>query len=484
MAAITIMVTMAQRLVKLVLSYFINKKALGFYVVICSSLISIYSAQVKAADWKFSPELSVEYAYTDNIDLSNDNKSSEAIFSVTPGITLGKEGGQLDLAFFYNTQIVRYRDNTQANDEYHSGGINAALRVVPNVFQIKMDASHGQQAVSLTSSPVPQDNIFISDNRANVTTYRITPILTKRLSAKIKLDADYTYEGFIVDDSTTDDNTRNTIFHARLSSGERDNQLFWSLDYNKREYDIRSDTDNSDTRTEASLGYWLTPRFALMASAGDEESNIQGSLLGSGDTFWRVGIEWRPNTRTDIKLSHDERFYGDSDSASISYKGKRNNFSLGYTEEITTISSIQIHDNTLPTSPLIPLQDDFVLQKALNVLLSGSTARLTYGVSLNARKLTFLTTLERQNYGSSTIFGAWKIGHRSSVRLSATRQKTKFIASNSEEVLDNQEIRFVREIGRQINMSLNYSRYENESSTGTNEYKSNFYGFQIDWKQE
>jgi hypothetical protein len=477
------MVTMAERLVK-VLANFINNKSLGIYVVIFSIVISLYSLRVEAANWKLSPELSVEYAYTDNIDLSNNNTSGDAVLSATPGILLGKEGGRLDLTFFYNVQIVRYRDNTQADDEYHTGGIDADLRVVPNTFRIKLFAGHGQQPASLTSSPVPQDNIFISNNRANVTTYKITPILTSRLAANVKLDADYTYEGFLTDDATTDDNIHNTNFHIRLGSGEKDNKLFWLLDYNERKFDIGSGTDNSETRIGASLGYRLTPKFALIATGGDEESNIEGSLLGAGDTFWSIGLEWQPNTRTDIKLSRGEHFFGNTDTASISYKGKRSNFSLGYTEDITTISSIQIEDNTIPTSPLIPLEDDVVLQKALNVLLSGNTSRLTYGVALNTRKLTYLTTLERQDFGSSTIFGAWKIGRRSSVRLSATRQKSKFLTSNNEEVLDNQEIRFARRIGRQINMSLKLSRYENESSTGLNEYKSNFYGFQIDWKQK
>ena len=454
----------------------LTRKALFFY------LFLVTSSSVWAAKWELTPSASATYTYSDNITLAQSNRSGDAALSLNPRIQVRGEGGRIDLAANYGLQVFRYRDNTQADDEYHSADFVANFKLLPDTFHVETNARYGQQAISLSSSPVPQNNAAITSNRTNSLSYQIKPTYKSRLGSTAAFQADYSYDGVQYDDNSIQErHVRNTSYHFGLSSTKAYRDLSWSLDHNRTDFGVQGDSNDYYSNTDLTLRYLIMPKLSLIASGGDEQNNVTNSQLGDGDTYWSGGFAWTPTSRTSVEVTRGERFFGNTTTASITSAGKRSSFNLTYDESITTISSIQADTNLIPGFVVLSIADDFILQEALHATLSANTAKTDYGLTVDKRKITYQTTINREDYSAYSVFWNWRISPRSSINLSGTRQVTDFITTKQKLILDSHEISFDRTIGNRGSSSLRYIHYENESSTGSNEYQSDFYEFTLTW---
>jgi hypothetical protein len=442
----------------------------------------MYGSNANAEDWQISPAISAVYSYIDNVDLSANQKNGDAIISIIPEITAAKKSTRMDFAANYAVQVVRYRDNDQADNEYQSGGLLANFKFVPEKFQLETNAVYGQQPIAVATAPVPPNVGFISTNRTNVLTYYVKPILTLDHGKYVAFYADYTYEGFKADEvAAGNDHVKNTKEHVALENPKSSQRLAWSFDYQRNRFDITG-ADNQYTDTKLSLAYRVTPWFSLIASGGKEENEVTNSLLGSGDTYWKAGFSWQPSTRTAVTITHGKRFFGDSTYASISHKRHRTEFSLSYDETLTSTASIQISNAGTPTTPLLPVVNDFVLQKAFYLKFSGKSSKTEYGINLASQKLTYQTSLAREDYNTGNIFFEWRTSPRNSIRLGAGRQEITLHDTNAKYYFDSREFKYSRNFSRRFSTTLTLANYENKSNTGLNEYTANYYGFTLTWR--
>jgi len=446
---------------------------------ICCMVLYFCCDNALAAKWEVTPTITADYIYTDNINLSTNNKTGDAVFALTPGISLSGKGGHVELEGSYNLQVIRYRDNNEADDEYHSGNLSANFKIVPETFNILTDARYGQQAISLTSSPVPPNNVPITTNRTNAFVYSVMPVYRTRVGGNTIFQADYRYEGVKYDSNAiADQDVNNSVTHVGLNSINQ-GRFNWLLNYTEKRFDLSGIQNDKYTKSEVSLRYSLTPRFTLIATGGDENNDISGSMLGTGDTYWGLGFAWQPGPRTSVELIRGERFFGKYTAATISQRWKRGNFSLAYEESISTTSSIQAETGLLPGFPVLPTTNELVLQKALHATLSGKTSKTEFGVTVDGREITYQTTLEREDYNTYELFWRWNISPKSTISLSGGKQIIDFITVDQENQLSNKDIIFDHAFGTRANAALQYSRYENQTTSGLNEYKSNFYSLNI-----
>ena len=454
----------------------LTHRALFFYLLLATC------PPVWAAKWEMTPSTSASYTYSDNINLVQNNRSGDAALSISPHVQVKGEGGRIEMTADYGLQVIRYRDNSQADDEFHSAGLIANFKLLPDTFQIETNARYGQQAISLTSSAVPQNNIAITSNRTNSLSYKIKPIYRSRIGNAAELQADYTYDGVKYDNKSIQDrDVRNTSYHVGLGSVENYSDLGWTLSHNRTDYGIQGSSNDYNSNTDLTLRYRMTQKLSLIASRGDEQNHVTNSQLGTGDTYWSGGFSWKPTSRTSVELTHGERFFGNTSTASITREGKRSRFNLKYDETITTTSSIQANTSLIPGFVVLSTVENFVLQEALHATLSGNTAKTDYGLTVDSRKITYQTTINREDYNAYSLFWNWRIAPRSTINLTGTRQVTDFVTAKQKQILDSYEASFKRVIGKHASSSLRYIHFENESSAGTNEYKSDFYEFTLAW---
>ena len=458
-----------------------NKKKLVSLVICCFVCIS-YSNRIYAAKWLFTPSVLLSYNYSDNITLSKDNTVGDAILQVTPAVNLSGKGNYIDLNARYDVTAIRYRENEQANDEYHSGNIDAKFRVKPNVFEVETSARLGQRSVSPTSSSIPTNNFAITQNRTNTLTYQFKPILMSRIGQHASMQADYIYSGVRYDNpAISEQHVKNESYHLAFSSINQKN-IQWAVNYNETNFNLDSNTGYSYSVVDVTLGYNLTPKFKFLANGGDEDISDINSPLGNGEPYWSAGFEWRPSSKSTIEIRRGERFFGDSTTIKMSRRGNRTNFSLNYSENITSTSAIQVETNLVPGLIVISVADEVVLQEALNVILSSRTAKTNYGLSVDKRNIIFQTVSRREEYAAYTAFWNWRVTARSNLGVSLSKKDIDLITDDREERLIEKTVTYTNRLGKKTNFGLKYSRVDGESTTGLNEYVSNIYSLTLNWK--
>ena len=298
------------------MSLLLSRKILFF------CLFLVLSPCVWAAKWELTPSVSTTYTYSDNINLTQNNRNGDAALSLSPRVLVKGEGGRIDLTADYALQVIRYRDNNQADEEFHSAGIDANFKLVPDNFHLETNARYGQQTTSLTASAIPQNNIAITSNRTNSLTYQIKPIYRNRIGGMANLQADYTYDGVRYDNSgIQEQHVRNLNQHIGLTSVAGYSSLGWSFDHNRTDFNVQDNGDSYHSITDLTLRYQVAPKLSLILSGGDEENHVSNSQLGTGDSYWSGGFLWAPTTRTSLEITHGERFFGDTTTASILNSG-------------------------------------------------------------------------------------------------------------------------------------------------------------------
>jgi len=447
----------------------------------CFSSCLIYSSSGNAADWLISPSITALYSYIDNVDLSETQPRSDSIFSVTPGISATKTSSRMEVKASYALQVVRYRENKQADDEYNLGELQANFHIVPDTFELETNANYGQQPIAVDAGPVAPNSYFITTNRANVLTYSVKPIFKYEHGKYAAFYADYTYQGYKADaGGAGNNNIRNTIEHVAITNPKTNQRLLWSLEYMRNRFDITG-VDNDYVDTKASLSYLLTPRFSLIATGGKEENDVTSTLLGGGDTYWYAGFNWKPSTRTTVQIQRGERFFGKSTRAFISHQSHRTEFSLSYNESLTSTATIQINNAGITSAPIIPVANDFVLQKAFALTWKGKSARTDFGLDLNSSKLTYQTTLAREDYNTGNLFISWRSSAMTTWQLSAGRQEIKMYDTNATYDFDTKQLSYLMQHGRNFNTTVTIANYKNASNTGINNYTANYYGLSLTW---
>jgi len=435
-----------------------------------------------AAKWEVTPSTSVDYTYSDNINLSQTNRVGDVAITASPQVQIKGKGGRVDLDAHYQMQVVRYRDNTQSNHIYNSASLAANYKIIPDSFNVETNARYGQQAISLTSSPVPQSNINISSNRTNTLTYQLKPVYKGRIGNTAQFLASFNYEAIDYDNTSIQQrHVVNTRYNVALNSTQAYKNLSWSLSQMRNNYGVQDNVDNYDSKTDLTLYYRVANKLSLIAGGGNEQNHIVGSQFGTGGSYWNGGILWQPTIHTSIEVRRWKRFFGDTTSVIATRQGKRSRFSLTYDENFTTTSRIQADTALIPGYVVLATVDEFILQKALYATLSAHTARTELGLTGDRRNLTYQKTLKTEEYTSYSLFLNWNFTNRTSVRISGSRQVSGFIDTQERLTLNSREISFNRSIGKKSSSSFRYINYNSKSFTGNNKYTANIYELTFNW---
>jgi len=92
----------------------------------------VFSTPLWAAQITINPRVIVGEEYTDNLELSEDNRESEYITTVSPGVTGGITGKDAVLEVSYVLTYVKYH-RFESNDTFrHRAGLSAGFDLTPN----------------------------------------------------------------------------------------------------------------------------------------------------------------------------------------------------------------------------------------------------------------------------------------------------------------------------------------------------------------
>jgi uncharacterized protein (PEP-CTERM system associated) len=290
------------------------------------------------AQWRVTPSIGVTETFTDNAAQQSDELArSQWVTEVTPGIAL--QGGTRRLAvnavarfhqFLYSYK--RDRSNLKDNQpEFHG---EAQARMVDDWLYLDTAASKGVQSVS-AFGPQITGNLWASGNRAEVTTWRVSPYLRHRFGTAADLTVRYTRDSVDAGRNLLGSSEGESV-SANLSSGPRYETLGWSLDYFHQDLDNKLAGPSSSDTAIASLRLRLVRSFALTASSGYDRYDFQSLGGRSSGRNWSGGFLWTPSSRTSVQASWGRRYFGPSGSLAASLRTRHSVWSVNYSDMITT----------------------------------------------------------------------------------------------------------------------------------------------------
>ncbi len=260
-----------------------------------------------ADPWTRTPSLTLIETFTDNVRLEpSGSENSDLITTVTPGISIVRESRRLDLDVNYRLQGIAYKNNSSENQFVNLLDAKGTGELLEDRLFLDASVTSSEQNVT-NSGPVALDNTSITDDRANVVTYRVSPYWQERIGNL--MDAELRYERNAIESSRTFDSTAD-IFSFDLSSGPRFSRVLWGLHFENEEIDNKGVGSTRFRNVTAETMYLITDKLAFKAVGGYDDNEFANTTGNTSGLLWRVGGVWNPSRRTSLEATFGERFFG------------------------------------------------------------------------------------------------------------------------------------------------------------------------------
>ena len=318
-----------------------------------------------SGEWKFTSGIALSERYSDNVDLkANGQAESDWITEISPRISMSRAGGRVKANVDYSLQGLLYANDSDQNDVRHNLNGRATAELARDFFFLDATARISHQLLSLADAGGLGDAVG-SGNTTSVGSFSLSPYIKHRFGSAATVEARMTQDGVFIGDSSLSD-TNSTRYQLSAVGGNYFPPLTWGASYTK------SDTSNSGASTSdsgnesasANARYRLTRKFGLLAQASMEKNNFAGAsssvqdyssyglgafytpsrrvsmdvLFNDSDNgaFVSGSLTLNPTLRTSITATTSERAYGRTYSFNLAHRTRRSNWSLRYSDDLTT----------------------------------------------------------------------------------------------------------------------------------------------------
>lgn len=395
------------------------------------------------------PRVSITETLTDNVRLTNTGQQSEQITQISPGIRISGEGSRLKGYFDYSVSEILYAQNSSPSRSQNALNTFGTLEVVQNWAFLDFNGSISQQAISAFGTQ-SSDNASINANRAEVSSYRLSPYVRGRLSDVADYEARYSRvvtngDTALASGVTTVDGV------VRISGDSSFGNLGWSADASQHSIDYSSGRATESDRLKFGLSYSITPQLSVLASAGHEANNYTSVAKQSYGTSG-FGVNWYPSETTRLSAFREQRSFGEAHSLSFEHRTPRTVWKFTDSKDVLatpnrtgTVSLGSIYD--LLYSQFASLEPDPTARAQLvNAFLQVNS--ISPNATVTSNFLTSAASLRRRQDLSFALLGV-----RDTVIFLATRMETSRLDTLSLGLDDLSNSSLVRQRG----ISVNYS---------------------------
>ena len=280
-----------------------------------------------AAEWDFSPALTIDEVYTDNVNLAPSGFREDDLISViTPGISVGRESSNLKFKFDYSLQNTLYAGDGDRNQHNHALNTDTSAILLDDHFFLDFSLARSVQNVTNTGA-IAADNLNVSGDRGAILNYQIAPYWKQRIGKFANLDVRYTRDKI---SSSRTFGSRADDFIVSLSSGSNYNRLLFDLQFENSKITNESLRSTRTRRYNLNLRYLLTRKLAITSNIGYDDNEFDSSRNSIDEVIWNFGFEWNPSTRTSLSVSYGERFFGNDLKIFLSHRGRKIETSIRY----------------------------------------------------------------------------------------------------------------------------------------------------------
>lgn len=255
---------------------------------------------------------------TDNGRLTEDDRRSELITEIRPGIRASGRSARVEGSLDYRLDLVQYARDSGRSTYHHQLDADGAAELVPRHVFLDVSAGVSQQSISAfgqQSGTIDPDN----SNRTDVATLSVSPSARARLAGVLDVSAVANWDATRAKDSELGDRTD---WDATVRAGATHGIFGWSLSGTRQTNGYNGGDRYISDNATATLSVSLTPRLRISGRHGEERSDLLGNgTQRSTSNGW--GFDWQPGVRTQISGQADRHFYGNSHSFSLSHRFRR-----------------------------------------------------------------------------------------------------------------------------------------------------------------
>lgn len=400
-----------------------------------------------AAVWRVVPRLEVATTYTDNVDLdSTGNRKSDAIFQVTPGLTVSGNGRRVQLNMTYDPRYFVAASDGRDQFRHSLTGV-ANVEVIKDHFTVDARASVSPEFASLRGSRSFSGANFTTNRRLRQT-YSISPTLKNQFGSFATAQIKYTYRYQAIEDPAVTDpfgaaipDTEDHDVSVSIDSGRRFQRLRWRILGNYQRSERTAGRTTKDRRAIAEIEYRVVRWLGIIGRGGYEEI-IDSTLRRNVDeATWEAGARFNPSRRTDVTVRYGNTRGNKRWTVDANYQWRRWKFGAQYRETITTSQRI-----------VSGAVDNFLVDPGGNFvdpfgspIQSGDLVFGFINEAFERKRLQFDVSLTQQ---------------RTTYRLRAFREQRQIDATGGDEEDINIDFEITRQLSRKASVRLrgNYRR--------------------------
>ena len=321
-------------------------------VLAALALLGAQAAPALAAEWRFTPQLTLRETYSDNYNLApSGSEQSGFVTEVAPGFTLTGRGRRSQFHATYQARGVSHTGGSGGSNIQNYLDAGGRAELIDDFLYV--DGSANISNVSSSAfGPQALDSTYATGNRSEVRTYTISPYARKRYGSLAQGEVRYTHQG-VSSDTGGFANYNSDRLNANVSSGEAYRTFGWDVAGSTQQstysnlYSVRSDYVNGTLR------YRLTDQFSLTGSTGYERYTYQTAGDAPSGASWSVGFDWKPSSRTSLAATAGHRFYGSAYSLNGTHRSRSTTWNVSYNEDITTQQQQFANSGSVSTSSFL-----------------------------------------------------------------------------------------------------------------------------------
>jgi uncharacterized protein (PEP-CTERM system associated) len=415
--------------------------------------------------WVITPRVSLTETLTDNsnINRSANNKESELITQIAPGIRVEARTVRLKAFFDYSLRGQFYAKEPDYNRSQNSLNTFGTLEAVDNWLFLDFSGIIAQQTISAFGTQ-STSNTTINNNSTETATYRLSPYIRGQLGGLAEYSIRYNVSTTRSEATTVSDiDVSQWIGQLRGSTPFKN--LRWTLDGNQQTTDYSRGRKTDAELLRAMLTYSVSPQFRLTVSGG-QESNNYASLEQETNTTHGYGFDWNPTERTKFSAFKEKRFFGDGHNVNFNHRFPMSSIQFSDTRDVTvlpnqfsTVGLGSVYDLYFEQfTNLIP--DPVQRANYVNALLAQS------GIDPNAQVTSGFTTsratIRRNQRLALSVFGA-----RNSITFLANRSESQGVlaSQSTNDALSQSNI--INQQGFGLNLSHRLSEISNLNFLGS-----------------
>lgn len=462
-------------------------------------LIGLFLNPISAAnELKLTPRIELANVYTDNINLSESDKDSSLVTTLSPAINLSLLSNKAEIDFDYKYSKASYTHDHDLDKNFTEASLNSRFELFPSGLDF---VANGR--ISNISSNNARNSF--ADNISGSTTeskdydvgleYNVN-------SSSFSLSSNIYYSETINDDDIGNRNGYNAGLYSQ--NGNNSRHIFWNLissyseyENNQREgryhtvdatlgiitnfklnpfiryYDeqINGNLNEQNIQNTSSIGAgirWQTSKHLYLDvaynwSEQDDDSSDTAGDAEDVDDYYSGLISWQPSIRTNINARYYNRFNNDAYELSISHRLRRLTTTISYNESVSLLDRFEFTEGNF--------QDVWCLASNPELLTSciiSPDTSVDLSKYIFADRIFELIPIEANSFVlNKTFSGQFNYrARRTQYQLSLSQTERENLELRDIDIYDSMDFKVTRTITRNSTGIISFALNKNTFSEG------------------